>query len=496
MDTKLITAGYAATGGSQGPRSGSSLDTSAQPDQSVRDPSVTLQKRARTKSFSLPLATALTDLRSPLEKSYRSTIYCNRSITQVDGRMVSKYCGQRWCLTCNRIRTARAVESYGETIRSWDDPHFVTLTIRNCSADDLPATFDLLLSTFTKAKRSITRTHGLPLVALRKMECTYNGTDYHPHLHIIVDGAAQAELLRSLWLKRLPGQSDTKGQDVRPCDDRGHNELFKYFTKLTTKTHGKGGRSVIGVDHLDVIFRAMKGRRVYQSVGFTLPTEIEEEIEGDVIEVAASTAHKRPDEEITWEWQQSVYDWVDMATGETLSDYEPSSAYVDFIRTISAPDESTVSPQELSGHTVDSSGSVVPTDHDRPRPTTTDRHDQLTISSLAGGSAMYLREGRFEIEGATFTVDGQDFLLRERDYPTKGKPQYYLVALPNTYVSSLWPKGDSVFSIDFAMADGREKVFEIDFRTAGYVVLTDHGFSRRSIRSAPWRQGAQRKGQN
>ena len=90
-----------------------SLDTSAQPDQSVRDPSVTLQKRARTKSFSLPLATALTDLRSPLEKSYRSTIYCNRSITQVDGRMVSKYCGQRWCLTCNRIRTARAVESYG-----------------------------------------------------------------------------------------------------------------------------------------------------------------------------------------------------------------------------------------------------------------------------------------------------------------------------------------------------------------------------------------------
>ena len=482
--TKLTPAASVATGGFGAP-SRDSLDTYAQPDQSGPGGSGPLRKRARSKSFSLPLATALTELRSPLEKSYRQTIYCSSTITQVDGKMVTRYCGQRWCLACNRIRTARAIDNYGPIVRTWAEPHFVTLTIRNCSADDLAATFDLLLSTFTSVKRSITRTHGLPLVALRKVECTYNGTDYHPHLHCIVSGAAQAELLRALWLKRLPGQTDAKGQDVRPCDDRALIELAKYFTKITTKTAGKGGRSVIGVEHLDIVFQAMRGRRVYQSVGFTLPPAAQEEIEGEKLEVAAAAAHKRPEEDIRWEWQQPVYDWVDLATGETLSDYDPSPGFVDFIETIGPTGEQTAPPQQLSGREVSPSGSIVLTTTTTPPPTTT---------SPTRGMAM--REGTFTIEGSSFTIDGQKYLLREREHPTKGKPQYFLVALPNSYVSSLWPKGGSVYSIDFTTAEGSEKVYGIDFKTPGCITITDLGFSRRSIRSAPWQKGVRRAGRH
>jgi hypothetical protein len=356
VGTKIPTAANVTTGGRL--ETGSSLDTLAQLDRNGGDPAVLLGKRARAKSFSLPLATALADLRSPLEKSYRSTVYCSSSIAQVDGQMKTKYCGQRWCLVCNRIRTARAVDNYLPIIETWEAPHMVTLTVRNCGAEELSGTFDLLLDTFTSCKRSITGTHRLPFVALRKMECTYNGTDYHPHLHIIVAGAEQAELLRSIWLKRLPGLTDAKAQDVRPCDGRSVTELTKYFTKLTTKTAGTGGRSVIGVEHLDTIFRAMKGRRVYQSVGFTLPKEIEETIEGEKIEVQAMAAYKRPEESISWDWQQVAYDWVDLDSGELLSDYDPSPAYVEFIATVGGQDEGqTVLPQWLSGDAADPCGS-------------------------------------------------------------------------------------------------------------------------------------------
>jgi hypothetical protein len=277
------------------------------------------------------------------------------------------------------------VSNYLPIVETWEAPHMVTLTVRNCGSEELAGTFDLLLDTFTSCKRSITGTHRLPFVALRKMECTYNGTDYHPHLHVIVAGAEQAALLRSIWLKRLPGLTDTKGQDVRPCDDRSIAELTKYFTKLTTKTAGTGGRSVIGVEHLDTIFQAMKGRRVYQSVGFTLPKEIEETIEGEKIEVQAMAAYKRPEESLSWDWQQAVYDWVDLDSGELLSDYDPSPAYVNFIATVDSQGEGqAVLPQRLSGDAVDLSGRIVPI-------TVTDRGDTM------------LREGRLPIQGSTFT---------------------------------------------------------------------------------------------
>ena len=472
MDTNIRRRPYVATGGSQ---TSASLDTSVQLRQSATDPAASDRKKARNKSFSLPLATALCDLRSPLEKSYRSTIYCASSIGQADGRKFTKYCGQRWCLVCNRIRTARAIEAYAPIIDSWDDPQFVTLTVRNCSADELPATFDLLLEKFTSCKRSITRTHGLPLVALRKVECTFNGTDYHPHLHCIVDGTAQAELLRSLWLKRLPGQTDAKGQDVRPCDDRGQHELFKYFSKLTTKTASTGGRSVIGVEHLDIIFRAMKGRRVYQSVGFTLPPAVDETINGETIEVEGSAAYNRPDEDLVWDWEQSVHDWVDRSTGDCLSGHVPSAGWVKFTESIETPEGRPASAQQLSVDTaVSPAGNLVTTDH---RPPTTITHEANDM----------LRAGMFPIEGSTFTVDGQDYLLRERDNPTKAKPKYYLLAMPGGhYVSGLWPKGPDVYSVDFTRSDGAERVYRLDFKTPGFVQIVDDGFSRRSLKSAPW----------
>ena len=350
------------------------LDTLAQLDQSqntphfsskngvsrkgggVPSPMGILQKRARAKLLSRALSARLAGLGSPLEKSYWNTYHCASVIVQEGGKLETRYCGNRWCLVCSRVRTARAIGAYMPILSGWGDPHLVTLTVRNCSAEELPGTIDTMMQKFTSCKRSMVRTHGFEVMAVRKLECTYNTgrNDYHPHFHILINGRQQAELLRELWLSRFPTRAEASGQDVRPADAGSLMELFKYFCKLMTRTGAKGERGMIPAGALDTIFRAMRGRRVWQPVGFKLSREEEEAIEGDELEVTGTAAWKRLDERVYWQWDQDVADWIDGETGETLSEYEPGERYRSLVAGVDG--------QHNGGAITDSQGARVPSD--------------------------------------------------------------------------------------------------------------------------------------
>ena len=254
----------------------------------------TLLKRARAKYFSTPLAINLAKLRSPLEKSYRNTVYCSSILSQEDGKIVGSYCGNRWCMVCNRIRTARAIQRYMPIVESWPDKYLVTLTLKNVSASELPKRLDFMVKTFQATKLAIRRTDRRKLVALRKLECTYNArtAEYHPHFHIVVAGADAARLLVLRWLERHPESADIKGQDFRPCDNGTLREMFKYFTKLVAKTR------MVSTNALDVIFQSMKGHRVYQPVGFAIAPEIPDESAEQIAPVEATDAPIRRNDRI------------------------------------------------------------------------------------------------------------------------------------------------------------------------------------------------------
>jgi len=236
-------------------------------------------------------------------------------------------------MVCSRIRTARAINVYTPVLQTWGERYLVTLTVPNCGADELAGTMKLMLHRFTLCKRAMKRA-GFVLVAVRKLECTYNHrrADYHPHLHVIVDGREEADELRRLWLYYWAGTT-AGAQDVRPCDDGALVELFKYFTKLVAPGAG-GKRGIMPLHALDVIFRAMKGRRVWQPVGFRLSREVEESIEGEELEVAGTAAFKRQEERVYWDWCRELADWIDHETGEALSEYEPSRRYMDLVESI------------------------------------------------------------------------------------------------------------------------------------------------------------------
>ncbi len=310
----------------------------------------TLLKRARSRYFTVPLSVNLAELRSPLEQGYRNSIYCSATLNQESGKVTGSYCGNRWCLVCNRIRTARAMRKYLPVVREWKDRQLVTLTLKNVPADDLPATIGEMVRGFQAIKLGMRRTDRVRLVALRKLECTYNrySDEYHPHFHLVVDGRRAARLLRQRWLDRYPQITDGKAQDIRASDDAGLAELFKYFTKLLAKTRnsreGKLTAAPVPSEALDIIFRSMRGRRVYQPVGFRVAVEPQDDEAAELILDAGTAAPVRPDERITWEWSQAATDWVDRVTGECLTGYEPA---VNFRRLVES-----LTPEQLLARAV------------------------------------------------------------------------------------------------------------------------------------------------
>jgi hypothetical protein len=126
------------------------------------------------------------------------------------------------------------------------------------------------------------------------------------------------------------GRTDPSIRNVHP-----HNELFKYFTKLVTKATGnpaaRGSVRVTQAEKLDVIFSAMRGLRVFQPMGFTLPKQNDEELpigEDGHTRAPAHTRDRMGDfpSVAFWNWDQQLTDWFNVDTGEALAEYEPSAA--------------------------------------------------------------------------------------------------------------------------------------------------------------------------
>lgn len=322
--------------GDAGPRS---LDTTAQLSQSPAQPPAqpavggardTLRKRAKAKGLSQALAEGLAGLGelTPLRHSYLATLACAGTLRQEGGVVAGKYCGNRWCVVCNRIRTAKLWRTYAPELAGWADAHFVTLTLPNVKGSALHGEVRRLLKALTAVKRGVRRTDGLTFKAVRKLEVTFNvhRWDYHPHLHLVVDGSAAAHALVRRWLEMNPDASP-KAQDVRPATNPA--ELFKYVTKLCTKIEGKQTTPPPAV--LDTIFKALRGLRAIQAMGFKVSADAEAMTDADgTLELDASTpAPAVATERTEWEWLGgAVQDWVNLSTGEVLADHTPTPAHL------------------------------------------------------------------------------------------------------------------------------------------------------------------------
>lgn len=229
-----------------------------------------LQRRAASKFLSKVLADELVKIQdSPLIKQYQRSVQCGEVIEEHSylgaTTAKSKFCTKRWCLICNRIKTANLINIYNPVLQQLTDKQFVTLTCRNVVAGQLNTKIKQMIKDYQLIQDKL-RKQGIKLKGIRKLECTYNSIEktFHPHFHLIIEGQAAAEKLRDNWIDQDPENRILIANQVKPATAGSEKEIFKYFTKISA--NNKNDKTV-NIYALDWIFRSVQGIRIFQPVG-------------------------------------------------------------------------------------------------------------------------------------------------------------------------------------------------------------------------------------
>jgi Replication protein len=284
------------------------------------DPVPVLQRRANSKLLALQLATALVDLGpTTLSHQYERGCNCSQVVQHTADRYRSSYCERRFCLVCNRIRTAKLINAYKPILDGLNNLHFLTLTIPNVPGYELKTACKSMVKAFQRIKDNMRKVYGLKIEGIRKLEITYNDVrrDYHPHYHIVISGQMAAETALNLWLNQFP-EAKRSAQDVKKADENSVKELFKYFTKITTnnKTSKK-----LHITALNTIFNAIQGARIFQPFGIKMqkPVISEEEIANATYlaaqerqAIATGAVDLRPVDTKVYVWNQRAGNWLDV----------------------------------------------------------------------------------------------------------------------------------------------------------------------------------------
>lgn len=214
------------------------------------------------------------------------------------------------------------MNGYVSQLQKLGELEFVTLTVPNCYVTQLSVTIDSLLRSFSNIIRVVRERRKIPVNGIRKLEVTYNEvTDtFHPHIHVLVDSGV-GELIVTEWLNRYV-TAKRVAQDVRPADNDSLNEIFKYSTKIVTKSKKQRNTLDVYIPALDSIMVALRGRRCFQPFGAI--KKVEEDVTGVEAEEYADIEYY---DFIEWIWEDC--DWV--AGNKTLTGYVSPDIEINFI---------------------------------------------------------------------------------------------------------------------------------------------------------------------
>jgi hypothetical protein len=280
------------------------------------------------------------DERSEYSKSFWNMFYCVSSLKRKGSNIQGRYCKNRLCMVCNSIRQAQNINRYLPVISGWKDMRFVTVTIPNVAKSDLKSALKEMDRVYKAIKDFLNKRHrrgkGKKFVGIKKIECTFSTKflNFHPHYHFLIKDPETAEIFVSEWLKRTKGiGTNTKGQDIQKGDINSAKELFKYFTKVSTKveTNKKGvKKSYIYLDALYVQFVAFRGVRTFSKFGFKLPPE--EELPKAEYELEFDDSEEGQVYEDHYYWNKE--DWYSVKTGVGLTDHKANERTKNTVKSI------------------------------------------------------------------------------------------------------------------------------------------------------------------
>ena len=101
---------------------------------------IALRKKNKYRWFGYHLASMLyyQNPDSSLRTSYQNSFHCCEKLFQGNGRITAKYCKNRWCPQCQRIRMGTLINAYAPRLQDEKELYFITLTRPNVRAEQLP----------------------------------------------------------------------------------------------------------------------------------------------------------------------------------------------------------------------------------------------------------------------------------------------------------------------------------------------------------------------
>lgn len=116
-----------------------------------------LQGRAKLKTITNSMMLNLIDVAKEKGndeqlKSLWNTYYCQSEVISSNGRLYGRYCKNRFCTLCCSIRKAEIINKYLPIIENWEEPYFVTLTVKACKAEKLKLMVSKVLQGFQRIK--------------------------------------------------------------------------------------------------------------------------------------------------------------------------------------------------------------------------------------------------------------------------------------------------------------------------------------------------------
>lgn len=341
----------------------------------------TLRKKNKFKWFGYHLSSMLyyQNPDSSIRTAYKNSLYCCKELYQGNGQITAKYCKNRWCPQCQRIRMGVLIDTYAPRLQKEKNLYFITLTRPNVRAEELENEIRIYNKKWqsirnSKWYRRATILEGM--IGIKKLECTYHATrkilkkktewkvsragkkykketfiatseadqwfdTYHPHLHILVNNEQAAINIKEKWLKINP-EANPAAQDLRKVQDvisvdengnerisKGYLEVFKYFTKLIAKD--SCGKRFFDAKHMNVIFEAMNKKQVYKRIGSDENWQCGEVDEEDIEERAALFIDDMSWKTFRWIDGEKMFGYYDVDTGDALTEMAPPQHLMEII---------------------------------------------------------------------------------------------------------------------------------------------------------------------
>jgi len=172
----------------------------------------------------------------------------------------SSACRIRWCPLCNEARQQFLTKQTKKWLDCQRHPKLLTLTVKHTDKE-LSEQIDHLYRSFQKLrKRKLFKKKVRGGIWFFQIKQSKSGEQWHPHLHIMLNGKyIERAKLSNLWLQ-VTGDSEVIDIRVVKDKEKSSKHVARYAVKPANVTE-------LSLDNAVEVVKALKGRRLVSTFG-------------------------------------------------------------------------------------------------------------------------------------------------------------------------------------------------------------------------------------